>query len=900
MTLVRMNALDTGGGYDVQLDAGTNAGLLMRSSQGGLWMSRLSDEGVRTTVSANYTVGNFNYGGVQQLAGGGFVVYGTVHAGLGRGVMLQAYNAAGRVVGEVIYPMEEQGDMLSGTAGYSVAPTASGGFAVIYNSDAASSTQITVSYTQNGTPQTYPVYQSSDVRIRYYDASGNAIAPSQIASTDSISINGASTTRQADNQYTWDSEALQGGQVAYLYYDRVQVGQDQAVGGGFHGQVTITVQVSGGSGSAGTPVRVEQIPFYTGNGGGDPGVNTLDTGTAANIVALPGGGFAVIWSENSYGGPGNGFDGWDTKIRYFDAAGNATSDAIQLMFRGPDLGNMSKYVYAEALSDGRIAIAYNDGIYGVNGTAQADAWLGLVAANGQSVELQRINTDDTVAGRNNAVYDLAVRSDDSIDVVYYDTSLHGGAASLNHTVIERFSTGKDVTGQLLGGSESDETRSGGAGDDLIAGAGGADVLNGLGGNDRLEGGWGNDTLDGGSGLDLVAGGEGDDTLIGGAAADRLLGGNGNDTASYAGAGERVVISLAVRGGKGSEAAGDTFNSVENVTGSAFNDILIGDAGVNVLTGGAGNDRIDGRAGVDKMVGGAGSDIYSVDNSADQIGEEAGAAQGNDIAYVSVNNYIMAANLERLVLTGSAYYAIGNDAGNIMSAQGSGYHELYGKGGNDFLIGGLGGDTLYGEAGDDSYIINSAGDQIIEVPNAGYDTAYSTLTFRMPSGLERLILRGSAAIDGRGNDSDNQITGNKAANLLEGGAGRDKLIGGGGDDVLSGNGGADVLTGGTGSDTFRFAGAFPVAGQMDVVRDFVSGVDDIEIERYYFGGISSTPLNPAEFVAGRAATAANHHLIYNPDNGILYYDPDGTGAQAQVAIARFDGRPEIDASDIVMI
>ena len=898
MTLVRMNAVDTGGGYGIEIDAGANADLLVRSNAGGQWMSRLADTGASAIVSANAPVGNFAYGGVQQLSGGGFVVYGTVHAGLGRGVMLQTYNAAGKAVGEVIYPMAEQGDMLSGTAGYSIAPTASGGFAVIYNSDAAGATPITVSYTQNGTPQTYPVAQSSDVRIRYYDADGNALSPSKIASTDSISINGASTTRQADNQYTWDSDKLTGGQVAYVYYDRVQVGQDQAVGGGFHAQVTISVQVSGGSGSAGTPVRVEQIPFYTGNGGGTPGANTLDSGTAANVVALPGGGFAVIWSENSYGGAGNGFDGWDTKIRYFNAAGNATSDAIQLMFRSADMGNISKYVHAEALSDGRIAIAYVDGIYGVSGNGQADAYLGLISANGLSVEVQRINPDAAVNGRFNAIYDLAVRSDGSVDVVYNDASTHGAASPLSHTVIERFSTGKGVTGQLLGGTEADDTRNGGAGNDLIAGAGGVDTLNGLGGNDRLEGGWGNDTLNGGAGLDQLAGGEGDDTLIGGVGADLLIGGNGSDTASYAAAGSGVAISLAVLSGKGSDAAGDSFNSVENVTGSAFNDILVGDAGANVLTGGGGIDQLDGRGGIDTMNGGSGNDGYKVDNTGDRIIEETG--QGTDVAYVSVNSYIMAANLEQLVVTGTAYYATGNGGNNVMRGAGSGYYELYGGAGNDTLYGGTGGDTLFGEAGDDTYIINSVRDQIIEVPSAGYDSAYSTVTFWMPSGLERLFLRGTAAINGRGNDSDNMLIGNNAANLIEGGAGRDRLYGGAGDDILSGNGGGDALVGGAGADTFRFAGAYPVAADYDVVRDFTHGVDHIEIERYYFGGILSTPLNPDEFVAGSRATAANHHLIYNQANGVLYYDPDGTGAQAQVAIARFDGQPVIDASDIMTI
>lgn len=901
MTLFRMDAFDTGGGHDIQLDAGTKADLLVRSSEGGQWMTRLSGEGARTVVSANYTVGNFNVGGVQQLAGGGFVVFGTVHAGLGRGVMLQTYNAAGRVVGEVVYPMAEQGDSLSGTAGYSITPTASGGFAVVYNSDAAGATPITVSYTQNGVAQTYPVSQASDVRIRYFDATGDALAPSRIASTASITINGAITTRQADNQYTWDSDTLTAGRVAYVYHDRVQVGQDQAVGGGFHGQVTISVQVSGGPKTAGTPVRVEQIPFYTGNGGGTPGANTLDTGTAANLVKLPGGGFAVIWSENSYGGAGNAFDGWDSMIRYFDAAGNPVTDALRFMVRGSAMGNITKYVHAEALPDGRIAIAYSDGVDGFSGTGQQDAYVAVLGAGGALLtERQRLNPTAAVAGQVYGIKDLAVRSDGTFDVVYNDAWVDPDRSgfNLNHTVIERFSLGTGVMGQTVGGTTGADNHDGGAGDDLVTGWDGNDLLRGLGGNDRLEGGRGSDTLDGGAGTDLLAGGEGDDTLIGGAGADRFFGGNGSDTVSYAANRVGVIASLARRTANGGDAAGDTFNSIENLTGSAFNDVLSGDRRVNTLRGGAGNDRLDGRAGADTLIGEAGNDIYLIENSGDAVIEIAGG--GNDIAYVSINNYTMAAHLERLVLTDSAYYATGNDAANVMSAAGSGYHELYGRGGNDELRGGSGNDTMHGGAGNDSYIVNAAGDQIIEVPNDGHDRAYSTVTFRMPSGLEDLILRGKAAIDGRGNDADNRIVGNSAANLLEGGAGRDTLIGGGGDDVLSGNGGKDVLKGGAGSDSFRFAGAFPVAKQHDTVLDFASGVDRIEIERYYFGGITSTPLNPAEFVAGPTATAANHHLIYNRANGVLYYDPDGTGAQAQVAIAQFEGRPDIDASDIVMI
>ncbi|MFM9937173.1 MAG: calcium-binding protein [Novosphingobium sp.] len=901
MTLVRMNALDTGAGYDVQIDAGVRADLLVRSSQGGQWITRIADAGTRATVSADWPAGNYAYGGIQQLSGGGFVVYGTVHAGLGRGVMLQTYNAAGKAVGSEIFPMAEQGDnQLSGT-GYTVTPTAGGGFALTYSSDASSATQIAVHYTQNGAAQTYNLSEGSDVRIRYFDATGTALAPSAVASAADVSVNGATTNHLADNQYIYDSTTLAGGQVAYVYYDRIQVGQDQAVGGGFHAQNTITVQVSSGTGAPGTPARVEQLVIYTGNQGGIPGANTLDLSTAANVVALPGGGFAVIWSENSYGGAGTACDGWDTQIRFFDAAGNATTNAITLMHRSTDMGNISKYVQAEALPDGRIAIAYVDGIYGVSGNGQADAYLGLVSASGLSVEVQRINPEAATNGRYNNVYDLAVRSDGSIDVAYQDASTHGAASPLFHTVIERFSTGQGVTGQLLGGTESDDTRNGGAGDDLIAGAGGADTLNGLGGNDRLEGGWGSDTLNGGAGNDLVAGGEGDDTLIGGAGADKLVGGNGSDTASYAASAAKVSVNLTTRTASGGDATGDKFNSIENVTGSALSDKLTGDAGANVLTGGGGNDRIDGRAGIDTMIGGAGNDLYRVDDTGDKIIEDAG--KGSDTAFVSVNSYVMAANLEQVVLTGTAYYATGNDAANVMRGAGSGYHDLRGGGGNDRLYGGKGQDDLWGGTGNDVYYINDARDQAIEYANEGNDLAISTITFELggnSGNVERLTLSGTAAINGKGNALDNVITGNSGDNLLQGQAGKDVLSGGVGDDILSGGVGNDLLIGGAGSDGFRFAGAYAADAGIDTVRDFVHGTDHIELEYYYYAALGSGAFDPAKFVVGTKALTADQHLIYNDANGMLYYDADGNGAGARIAIAHFIGNPVIDASDIVMI
>ena len=49
------------------------------------------------------------------------------------------------------------------------------------------------------------------------------------------------------------------------------------------------------------------------------------------------------------------------------------------------------------------------------------------------------------------------------------------------------------------------------------------------------------------------------------------------------------------------------SSIENVIGSAFDDILIGDDGSNIIKGGSGDDSIDGRAGDDILEGGDGND-----------------------------------------------------------------------------------------------------------------------------------------------------------------------------------------------------------------------------------------------------------------------------------------------------
>ena len=116
----------------------------------------------------------------------------------------------------------------------------------------------------------------------------------------------------------------------------------------------------------------------------------------------------------------------------------------------------------------------------------------------------------------------------------------------------------------------------------------------------FTGGAGDDTLIGGAGNDTLIGNAGNDTLIGGTGADALIGGVGNDTASYANSTADVTADLANSSLNEGAAAGDTYSSSQNLAGSLFADLLIGDANDNLLFGGGGGDTLNGGDGNDTL------------------------------------------------------------------------------------------------------------------------------------------------------------------------------------------------------------------------------------------------------------------------------------------------------------
>ena len=247
------------------------------------------------------------------------------------------------------------------------------------------------------------------------------------------------------------------------------------------------------------------------------------------------------------------------------------------------------------------------------------------------------------------------------------------------------------------GTDIADTLSGGAADECIYGLDGDDTLNGNAGDDRLDGGAGADAMDGGADSDTadysesdaavtvdlsssaaqsgghaqgdtlsnieniigsghddtLTGDDLDNTLKGGAGADTLDGGAGSDTADYSGGTLTnyqdirrvgVIVKLASGDISAGHAQGDELTSIENIIGTDYRDLIIGDASDNIIRGGSDSDYLYGDGGDDTLYGG----------------------DGHDLMY-----------------------------------GGDGHDLMYGDEGDDTLYGGDGRDWIHGEAGDDT-------------------------------------------------------------------------------------------------------------------------------------------------------------------------------------------------------
>jgi Ca2+-binding RTX toxin-like protein len=260
-----------------------------------------------------------------------------------------------------------------------------------------------------------------------------------------------------------------------------------------------------------------------------------------------------------------------------------------------------------------------------------------------------------------------------------------------------------------------------------------------GGSDRVKGTWWDDSF----------------TLSSGA--ETIDGAGGSDTVNYSRSTAGVSVNLNVVLQTGGFAQGDRLTNIENVTGSTYNDTLIGNAVANILLGGLGNDTLTGDGGDDILDGG----------------------DGNDTLNGGTNDDILLGGL-----------------------------------GNDTLIAGAGNNVLDGSKGIDTVDYSSHATGLV-ISLGGGDGANGEV-HEYSGNLNEIFLNGEDLVPKDTLSWIENVNGTNRADVILGSEAANTLLGNGGADIIHGGDGGDNEQGGAGNDTLgsMFLNLGLIAGYVD--------------------------------------------------------------------------------------
>ncbi|HEY8191364.1 MAG TPA: calcium-binding protein, partial [Alphaproteobacteria bacterium] len=408
----------------------------------------------------------------------------------------------------------------------------------------------------------------------------------------------------------------------------------------------------------------------------------------------------------------------------------------------------------------------------------------------------------------------------------------------------------------------------------------------------------NDTLLGDGNANMIEGGAGDDIMSAGA---------GIDTVSYAHAAAGVTVSLSITAAQNTGGAGtDTISGFEYITGSAFNDTLTGNTGVNIIDGGAGDDVMNGSYGIDTVTyatavsgvtvnlavtaaqntGGAGVDTLSAfenvigsafndtltgTGGANVMKGGAGAdalngGAGSDTADYSDSALAVTIDLQNNTISGGD--ADGDTLASIENITGSDSGSQ-----RDFIFGDANSNIFYGLAGSDVFEGGGGADTVDG--GVGWDTMrYLRSASGVTVNLETNVNTGGDA-QGDVLYGIENVQGSNYNDSLTGGAGNDSLSGGSGADTIFAGAGIDALIGGSGNDIFVLSNA----SGIDTISDFsrVTGNNDIIDIADLLSGYDPLTSAITDFVEITTSGTAS----------ILKIDADG-GANGFIHIATLNG------------
>jgi serralysin len=227
-----------------------------------------------------------------------------------------------------------------------------------------------------------------------------------------------------------------------------------------------------------------------------------------------------------------------------------------------------------------------------------------------------------------------------------------------------------------------------------------------------------DVIEGDSGSNRLRGLGDYDWFLATEGSDSYDGGSGRDMVSYVYAPEAVRVDMNAGQGLAGLALGDTYTSIERITGSIYGDVVFGGVGDEDLRGVGGYDWFIGSPGRDRFDGGSGADTvaYWTSQTGVMANLSLGYGSGGDAdrdLFTAIENLTGSSFGDRLTGDNGRNVLRGLGGDDVLNGYGS-VDRLEGGAGNDKLDGGWGWDVavFLGVRSDYTVTSNAAGQTIV--------------------------------------------------------------------------------------------------------------------------------------------------------------------------------------------
>jgi Ca2+-binding RTX toxin-like protein len=338
-----------------------------------------------------------------------------------------------------------------------------------------------------------------------------------------------------------------------------------------------------------------------------------------------------------------------------------------------------------------------------------------------------------------------------------------------------------------------------------------------------------------------------------------------------------------------------------LAGSSDNNIIVGSNHAdNYITGGAGQDTLTGGSGTNASTGAALINqfiFYTNDSKPGTSDTITNFVSGRDTLFLATEGHISYTiqyygdssviatdgfevdihgilHVSDIVIPPRTTYTIIADSLGDTLAGGVSNDQIVGGIGNDLIIGNGGGDVLTGGAGADTFKYLVASDSSSSVPDliTDFQTGSDVIDLAAVAPTQVSVIRsggasfvfasnaaGSMLIDVNGAVNAGDISwgtghagvylvGDDRGDTLSGGVLGDAIHGGSGNDLIIGGAGADGFYGGAGADTFKYtAVSDSTASATDLILDFQTGTDKIDLAALAINHISTIDNGTAEFL-----------------------------------------------------